>query len=235
MAVLVWFKSRVLLLVMSLLLQGCVTSVVVKGTVPTPLVGKIPARIGIYYSEEFQKFKHEEVIRDSGGWTVDLGMQNLVFFKNLTQALFAEVQEIQEPILDSIARDSLDGILIPSIIKYGFLTPSVSGLKFYSASIEYKIEMINKSGRKIGDWSIVGYGKSEGGIFSADAAVNEATVLAIRDGGARIAIGLKDQAVIQKWLNSLQKPAQAIELNDETAADSVRVDRRERVGSVPDA
>ena len=235
MPISVWFKIRGFLLVIALLLQGCVTSIVVEGTVPTPLVSKIPARIGIYYSEEFRKFKHKEMIRESGGWNIDLGTQNLVFFKNLTRSLFADVLEIQEPFPELNKRDSLDGILIPSITKYGFLTPTVSGLKFYSASIEYKIEMFDRSDSKIGDWSIVGYGKSEGGMFSADEAVNEATVLAIRDAGARIAIGLKDQAVIQTWLKSLQKPAQAVESNNETKADVLKENITESVGFVSDA
>ena len=55
--------------------------------------------------------------------------------------------------------------LFRSIEKYGFLTPSISGLKFYSASIEYRVAMYDKVGAKVGDWNIVGYGKSEGGLF----------------------------------------------------------------------
>ena len=197
-----------LVLVMSLFLQSCTTSVVVEGTVPTPLVSKIPARMGIYYSDKFRHFKHEEVIRDSGGWVIDLGKQNLSFFQNLTKSLFAGIQEVHEPPLTPEEMRNLDGVLIPSIEKYGFLTPSISGLKFYSASIEYRVAMYDKIGTKIGDWNIVGYGKSEGGWFSSDDAINEATVLAIRDGGARIAIELIDQPVVRAWLQSLQRPVE---------------------------
>ena len=64
--------------------------------------------------------------------------------------------------------------------------------------------MYDKTGKKIGDWNIIGYGKSEGGIFSSDEAINEATVLAIRDGGARIAIELIDQAAVVAWIKKLK-------------------------------
>ena len=192
-----------------LFLQSCTTSVVVEGTVPTPLVSIIPARMGVYYSDEFRRFKHEEVFRDSGGWSIDLGKQNLRFFQNLTKSLFAGIQEVHQPPLTTEEMRNLDGVFIPTIEKYGFLTPTISGLKFYSASIEYRVAMYDKKGTKIGDWNIVGYGKSEGGLFSSDDAINEATVLAIRDGGARIAIELIDQPAVQAWLQSIHESLEA--------------------------
>jgi hypothetical protein len=64
--------------------------------------------------------------------------------------------------------------------------------------------MYDRQGKKIGDWNIIGYGKSEGGMFTSDEALNEATVLAIRDGGARIAIELIEQPAVKDWLKSLK-------------------------------
>ncbi len=190
--------------VLVLLTTACATNVVVEGTVPTPLVAKIPARIGVYYSEDFRRYVYQEDMREGGSWTIDLGAQNLSFFRNLTDTLFDSVVEVHEPPLTTEEMADLDGILIPYVAKYGFLTPSISGLKFFSASIEYRIVLYDKVGAKVGDWNIVGYGKSEGGMFSGDEAVNEATVLAIRDGGARIAIELIDQPAIQNWLRQFR-------------------------------
>ena len=187
-----------------LILQSCTTSVVVEGSVPTPLVNKIPARVGVFYSEEFRSFRHKEEIREAGNWDIDLGPQNLTFFSNLLDSLFLDVEQVREPPLTAEEMADLDGVVVPRIEKYGFLTPSVSGLKFYSASIEYRIALYNSAGEKIGDWNIIGYGKSEGGMFTADEAINEATVLAIRDGGARIAIELIDQPAVREWMKSLE-------------------------------
>ena len=41
-------------------------------------------------------------------------------------------------------------------------------------------------------------------MFTSDEAINEATVLAIRDGGARIAIELIDQPAVREWMKSLE-------------------------------
>lgn len=186
--------------------QGCTTSVVVEGSVPTPLVTKIPARVGVHFSEEFRNYRYQESIRESGAWSIDLGSQNLSFYRNLLNSLFDSVREVSEPPLTAEEMAQLDGVFIPRIEKYGFLTPSISGLKFYSASIEYRVALYDKAGNKVGDWNIIGYGKSEGGMFTGDDAINEATVLAIRDGGARIAIELIDQPAVQAWIKSLEDP-----------------------------
>lgn len=183
-----------------LALSGCTTSVTVEGTVPTPLVAKIPARVGVYYSPDFKSFRHEEVIQERGTYKVDLGNQNLTFFRNLMDAMFDSVAEVGEPPLSEAEMDSLDGVLVPEIVKYGFLTPAVSGLSFYSASIHYRITLYDDTGTKVGDWTLVGYGKAEGGVFSGDDALGEATLLAIRDGGARIAIDLPAEPNVVAWV-----------------------------------
>lgn len=190
------------LLVAGLALSGCTTNVTVEGRVPTPVVAQIPVSVGVHYPEDFKSFQHEEVIEQAGTWKVDLGNQNLSFFRNLFNAMFESVKEVGEPPLDQSELEGLQGVIEPSIVKYGFLTPQVSGLKFYSASIEYEITLYGRAGQKLGSWNVVGYGKSEPGVFGHDEALGEATNLAIRDGGARIAIELADQPIVAKWLQA---------------------------------
>lgn len=191
-------------LMASVLLSGCTTSVTVEGRVPTPVVARIPASVGVHYSEDFKSFQHEEVIDQGGTWRVNLGPQNLTFFRNLFDAMFESVREVGEPPLDQSELAGLQGVIEPRIVKYGFLTPRISGLKFYSASIEYEITLYDRAGQKLGSWNVVGYGKSEPGVFGHDEALGEATNQAIRDGGARIAIELVDQPVVAKWLSASQ-------------------------------
>ena len=179
--------SAALALVM--LQAGCLTrSVTVAGSLPTPLVQRIPASIGIYYSDEFKSFEHKEALPESGSYRIDLGGQNLDFFRNLLGAMFAEVIEVNQP--SAQEGDDLDAILIPEIVKYGFLVPTVSTLTFFEASIEYQITVLDRAGKDLGKLRIVGYGKAEGAMFGSGEAVGEATMLAIRDGGARIATEL---------------------------------------------
>lgn len=209
-----------MLLASVFLMGGCTTSIKVEGTIPTPLVAKIPVNVGVYYSDDFKSFRHEETIRQHGSWDVDMGGQNLLFFRNLMTAIFDSVTEVDGSFLDGSPVDleknaeidveknaeknvGLDGILIPEIIEYGFLTPNVSGLKFYSASIHYRMSLYDLNNEKLGEWIIVGYGKSERTLFGTTESLSEATMLAIRDGGARIAIEMESQPVVKSWLEDM--------------------------------
>jgi hypothetical protein len=190
-------------LVLTTFLTSCMTSITVEGSSPTPLVKKIPARIGVYYSEAFKTYRHEEKIEQSGSWLIDFGAQNLTFFRNLTVAMFSEVVEVDTSPLDAATTPGMDGVLVPEIQKFGFLTPSVSGLNFYSASVHYRMSLYNAERQKISEWTVVGYGKSEASVFGSKEALNEATMLAIRDGGARIAVEMADQAGVNTWVQNL--------------------------------
>jgi hypothetical protein len=181
-------------------LTGCTTTVSVEGSIPTPLVRKIPANVGIYYDETFKTFQHTEALDAEGTWKIPLGDKNLTFFRNLMASLFDSVIELPNPEPGPEVAANIDAVIIPQIEKYGFLTPGLSGLKFFSASIHYRITMVDMAGNELADWSVVGYGKSEGGAFGGDSALGNATMLAIRDGGARISIGLTDQPEVAKWL-----------------------------------
>ncbi|MEX2489105.1 MAG: hypothetical protein WD356_06195 [Pseudomonadales bacterium] len=191
-------------LVVGCTLTGCTTNVTVEGGVPTPVVAKMPLHVGVYFSDEFKTFQHEEVIEQAGTWKVNLGAQNVAFFRNLFDAMFESVSETGEPPLAESEAERFDGIIVPRVAKYGFLTPQISGLNFYSASIEYEIVLYDSAGERLGSWNVVGYGKSEPGVFGHGDALGEATMLAIRDGGARIATNLADQPEITQWLASRQ-------------------------------
>ena len=184
-------------LILCLLGTSCTTSVTVEGSLPVPLVTSLPIRAGIYFSEEFSSFRYQEAIREAGKVDIDLGRQNRRFFEQLFGAMFAEVVQVDEPLV----RDgSVDLIVAPEIDQYGFLSPAISGLNFYSASIHYRMNLLTPEGDPIASWQVVGYGKSPTAVFGAAQAVNDVTMTAIRDGGARIATGTRYQKDFQLWL-----------------------------------
>jgi hypothetical protein len=193
-------KAKVLVILLLAVSSGCTTSVTVEGTVPTPLVAKIPLDVGVHFPEDFKSFRHEEVIEQAGTFKINLGEQNLTFFRNLMAAMFDRAMEVNEPPLSDSDAAGLDGVIVPEILKYGFLTPGISGLNFYSASIHYRVTLYSNGGDKIADWTLIGYGKAEGGAFGGGDALSEATLLAIRDGGARIAIEFLNQPGVEDWI-----------------------------------
>ena len=134
-------------LLMTLLVTSCTTNVVVEGTIPTPLVKTLPVTVGVYYDENFKTFRHTEALEAEGTWNVDIGQQNLTFFRNLMGSMFENVVELDSPEVSKAQMAELDGVVIPRIEKYGFLTPGISGLKFFSASIHYRLTLIDKNNK----------------------------------------------------------------------------------------
>ena len=53
------------------LLVSCTTNVQVEGSVPTPLVAKIPANVAIFYDEKFKNFVHTEELDTEGTWNIN--------------------------------------------------------------------------------------------------------------------------------------------------------------------
>ena len=79
---------RRFLLLTLFLISGCTTSVVVEGTIPSPLVSKMPLRLGVYYPDGFKSYHHKEDLKEHGAWGINMGQQNVKFFVIcLTQCL----------------------------------------------------------------------------------------------------------------------------------------------------
>ena len=171
------------------------------------MVKKIPVRIGVHYPDAFVDFVHTETSKEIGAWQIDLGKQNAGFFRALFGSMFTEavILEKWDSDIAGVSNEDTQAVLVPQIKKYGFLTPFVSGLGFYSASIEYELTLYDSRGATIFNWAVVGYGKSEGKVFAKEEAVEQATLLAIRDAGARIAIEFDKQEAFKTWFGNLEK------------------------------
>jgi hypothetical protein len=140
-----------------------------------------------------------------------MGAQNLAFFRRIFSSMFSQVTEI--PVFDLPEGDELDkkpivlpagldALLVPELLKYGFLTPQISGLDFFSASIHYRLRVYDRDGNLAVNWMIVGYGKSPDKVLGGGKALEQATTLAIRDAGARIAIETRQHPAVIRWLDA---------------------------------
>ncbi len=188
-------------------LAGCSHSITVEGQVPTPLIEPLPLSIGVITQPSFDSYLHNEKLPRGGGtWRIDVGELNQTFFKTLFSAMFAEVVDTQvescgrsEP--GTISADCPNGFLRLELVEYAFLTPALSGLNFFSVSVKYRLTLLSSDGQPLGDWTVTGFGKSESQAFQANKALNQASVEAIRDAGARIAINWPRQGYVVDWID----------------------------------
>ena len=85
------FKRLFSLLFLFTLLSACAPSdIVIEGSLPIPMVKKIPVRIGVHYPDAFANFVYTETSKEFGAWLIDLGKQNAGFFRALFGSMFTE-------------------------------------------------------------------------------------------------------------------------------------------------
>jgi len=188
-------------------LAGCSHSITVEGRVPTPLIDPLPVSIGVITQPSFNQYVHSEKLpRGGGNWQIEVGELNQTFFKTLFSAMFEEAVDAESEACGGsepgiVSKDCPNGFLRLELIEYAFLTPALSGLNFFSVSVKYRLTLIGADGQPLGKWTVTGFGKSESRAFQANSALNQASVEAIRDAGARIAIEWPKQDYVLEWIN----------------------------------
>lgn len=182
-------------------LSACSKTVPISGTTATPLVNTLPITVGALYDEGFRQYIFEQDPSDGKKWRIELADFNIEFFDHVFNTMFRQVISLEDSPNRSSA-ENVQAILQPSIKEFGFLTPEDTGLKAYSVSIKYHVNVLTAKGELIMSWPITGYGKSIARGSSAKTPLNEATRLAIRDAAATIAIDFKKQPPIRDWLKN---------------------------------
>ena len=172
------------------------------------MIEPLPVSIGVILPPEFTTHIHREKLpRGGGDWTVELGALQDAFFTTLFDSVFQRVQPMNEPgckpseAPQGKGSSCPDGYLRITLLEYAFLPPELSGLKFFSVSTKYQLELSDAGGEVLDTWVVVGYGKNEGGGFQATEALNAASVEAIRDAGARVALEWPKQTNVAVWLD----------------------------------
>ena len=71
------------------LLSACAPSdIVIEGSLPVPMVKKIPVRI--VFTTQMCFFIYTETSKEIGAWQIDFGEQNVGFFRALFGSMFTE-------------------------------------------------------------------------------------------------------------------------------------------------
>lgn len=196
----------------TLLIAGCgPVRLTATANIPTPLVVKAPIGVALFVPKEFSEYVHKEE-RWGTDWNVELGAAHTEAMKRLLNAMFERVVTVDS--LNAGTQPGLDvaAILEPSIEEYAFVTPRDAGSPFYAVSIKYRVNIYSPDGRLADSWGFTGYGTSPSQGISSTAPLAEATSLALRDAGAKLAVEFREQAIIRGLLpggDSIDKPAPA--------------------------
>jgi hypothetical protein len=179
-------------------------TVQMQGDIPTPLVQPLPLRMGFYFEPSLLDYVYEEKIENHGDWRVEVGQMQPKLFLKVGAAMFTHAEQVS-----SIApgNDNLDGVLAPTIADFQISIPDQTRTDFYEVWIKYLIHVYDNKGALIADWPVTAYGKSnqsDYGFFEKtnQPAMHDATMRALRDAGAFLALRFSSVPPIKTWLDT---------------------------------
>ncbi|MGI9201690.1 MAG: hypothetical protein ACR2QL_11565 [Woeseiaceae bacterium] len=184
-------------ILLSCLLAGCGSNVVMDApTIPTPLIHKIPATVGLRMPANFQDFIHEEEIIGREEWSIDLNDSNARFFEQLFAYMFENVTVIR---FDEDPKNfAIDALIEPSIDAFEFSVPNQSKTESFAVWIRYRIKVFDEEGDQVANWPVSAYGKSQTTSVSGTQALQRAAILAMRDAAALMIMKLDEATGISR-------------------------------------
>ena len=184
------------------LLAGCAdTKLAAQSQLPPPLIDKVPARVGIYYSKEFREFVHKET-RSEAAYEITLGPAHVQNLDWLLKAMFSEVVPVDDPTRVADLDPPLAMVLEPRFEEYSFLTPKDVAGEAFIVTIRYLLTVYDGAGGRVDAFTFTGYGREMARKFASKEPLQLATQRAMRDAGAKVAVELTDQDSVRLLLRN---------------------------------
>lgn len=176
------------------LLAACQSVVIApEPVIPTPLVVKMPVRIGVVMDGEQKTLKHAET-RGGTDWAVSLGEGNQVVAKQVFDALFQGYV-----LLDSLdaarGQPGIAAIFEPKMEQYSFATARETGGDYYAVTLRYRINVYDPELKLVDSYTLTGYGNSRDEVLSSSGPLEGASRAAMRDAAAKILVQFPEQTL----------------------------------------
>ena len=176
---------------------------------PPVLVEPLPLTIGVYYGEAFRN--HEVTNKPPGeiDFSIKTGPAHVSFYNDLFADVFAKTIPLQSRDSTQTGTQRLDAVIEPLITRVDYAFIDDGSLKGKSpASIYYVFRLYGPDGDEIHAWNIAGQGQGESGALYL--ALQEALVLAMRDGGARFVAALHENGSLENCLANQEVQAPVV-------------------------
>jgi len=181
------------------LLSGCgATQFQVQSEIPEPLVVRIPVVVGFHLPAAFREAVHREE-RDGTEYVIEIGAAQTAGFGRLMAAMFTRSVPVSTADAGAATDPEIRGVLEPVLEDFSFVTPSDTGTPLYAVSLKYRINAYRPDGAFVDSWSFTGYGTQPGSQMPGQgkALLQKAAAVAMRDAGAKIAVELREQAIVR--------------------------------------
>lgn len=189
-----------LLCIAVLLLSGCASNVRVGVEHEFPEVVAKPRDLQatLVMNEAFTTFQGQPNEKTR----IQLGSAQADLMNKAFRGLFSEVKVVSSR---ELAPPDTDLVITPTVREVQLSTPSDSYLNVYEVWIKYNLDIETADGVPIDSWFLPAYGKTPYSyMLSRSTAIEEATVIALRDAGAKLMLDFFRIPAINGWLQQHQ-------------------------------
>ena len=177
-------------------ITGCSSSAQVQVERNFPTVVSKPKAVSasIIFNDEFKNY----VATPSKNTTIAIGSAQTLMLSNAFAGLFNKIEFVQSRVQVSF-ENAL--VITPLVQEVQVSTPSDTYLNVYEVWIKYSLDIQNAKGDQIDNWFMPAYGKTpDSFMLSKTNAIEEATVIALRDAGAKLLLDFYRIPSIYNWL-----------------------------------
>ncbi len=189
------------LLLLSFINYGCssTTSLQINNQFPMALAEPKPISATILLDDNFINYKAQPT-KDVH---LDIGAAQHQLFKNVFSALFTDLDYINSE-TETVKQNAL--IIRPSVLEVQISTPSDNYLNVFEVWIKYSLEIKTADGELLTTWFMPAYGKTPDAFAkSKSTSIEDATITAIRDAGAKLILDFYRIPAVNTWLASTQQ------------------------------
>lgn len=184
-----------------LALAGCngTANIVIEHPLPEVVSEPVNMHATLVFDQQFMTY----VARPNAKTTIDIGQAHAELLRKAFRGLFSQVKVVfsREEV-----RPSTNIVIIPSVREVQISVPSESYLNVYEVWIKYNLDIETPDGQPIDSWFLPAYGKTpDSMLLSRSEAIEQATIVAIRDAGAKLLLDFFRIPAVYGWMEQQSK------------------------------
>lgn len=182
-----------------MVLSACVSQVRVEQKFPEVVAEPRDLTVALVLDREFRSYQASPNEKTR----IRLGASQVDLMTKAFKGLFARVRVVSPN--DAIGADT-DLVVKPSVSEVQLSSPSQSYLNVYEVWIKYSLDIKTADGVAIDSWFLPAYGKTPySSLLSRSRAIETATVIALRDAGAKLMLDFYRIPAVYGWLEQHEK------------------------------
>jgi hypothetical protein len=191
-------------IIILVLLAGCSSSasVTLTSDFPQVLAKPKPFSAAIVFEPSFATYS----AKPNAKTIIDIGAAQVRLLTNAFAGLFSKLEFVasREEITSKNAM-----VIIPSVREVQISTPSDNYLNVFEVWIKYNLDLETVDGESIDSWFMPAYGKTPDAFMaSKGGAIEEASIIALRDAGAKLMLDFYRIPAVNNWVAEEQRRSQ---------------------------